>query len=213
MGPPPPPAPPWIIGLLGGIASGKSVVARLLAGAEGWVVSADELAHEILRTDELTQLVTDHFGSQALGEDGRPDRTALARLVFDAENGAEARRLLEGWTHPRVRARILGRVGEARAAGVPRVALDVPLLLENDAQHGFVASCHALVFVDAADDVRDRRAQLTRGWAPGEVARREAAQLPLAEKRERADLVIPNNGEIEELERAVARALAELGAA
>lgn len=216
--PPPPPAPgsaaparPFVFGLLGGIASGKSTAGRLLAGPDGLVLSADEIAHEVLASDELAELVRSEWGPAYLGPEGRPDRRALAALVFDPERGAEARRKLEGWTHPRVRARILGRLEEARRAGVPRVALDVPLLLENDAQHGLVARCDALVFVDAPDDARERRARRKRGWEPGEVARREAAQLPLAEKRARADLILPNDARPQDLERAVARALERLG--
>ena len=74
--------------------------------------------------------------------------------------------------------------------GAPRVVLDVPLLMENDADHGLVAACDHLVFIEVPDEVRDARAQRDRGWAPGEVARREAAQLPLSEKRTAAGWVL-----------------------
>jgi len=98
----------------------------------------------------------------------------------------------------------------ARAAGIPRVVLDVPLLLENDAQHGLAGLCDVLVFVDSPADERDRRAQRERGWSRGEVARREAAQLPLLEKKKRAHHVIENNQGLEELTRAAERLRAEL---
>jgi dephospho-CoA kinase len=197
--------PPCVVGVLGGIASGKSAVARGLAGPQGWVISADDLAHEVLRSAEVAALVRQRFGSAVLLPDGTPDREALARLAFDPARGPEARAALEGWTHPRVRARILERLREARAAGVPRVALDVPLLLENDARHGLARLCDALVFVDADDGERERRARRARGWQAGEVARREAAQLPLGEKRARADFILENNGSLEELALAVDR--------
>lgn len=200
----PPEAALEIIGVLGGIASGKSKVARLLAGSTAEVVSADAIAREVLNSPEVTALVREHWGAAFLGPDGRPDRERLAREVFGPGEGAGKRRELESWTHPRVRARILERLREARARGIRRLVLDVPLLLENDAQHGLAGLCTALVFVDARDEVREERARQTRAWTPGEVARREAVQLPLEEKRKRADYVIPNNGTLEELERVVA---------
>lgn len=208
---PAPPSTTFVFGLLGGIASGKSLAARLLVGEDGLVLSADEIAHEVLASDEVTALVRERFGEAALGEDGRPDRARLGALAFAPDTGPAVRRTLEDWTHPRVRARISARLREARAQGVPRIALDVPLLLENDAQHGFTRDCDALVFVDTALEVRDERARSTRGWSPGEVARREAAQLSLNEKRERADHVLPNFGNRSELEVAVRELLERLG--
>ena len=202
-----------VLGVLGGVAAGKSRVARLLAGKTGIAIHADEIAAEVLASPEVTECVRIHFGPGALGPDGTPDRAALAKLVFDPKEGEEARQLLEGWTHPRIRARILARLLEARAAGVRCVALDIPLLLENDAAHGLVRQCDALVYVDVDPETRDLRARRTRGWAPGEVARREAAQIPPHEKRDRADFVVPNNGSPEELEDAVEELRRRLGVA
>ena len=138
-------------------------------------------------------------------------RAYLARAVFDPAHGAaELRSELESWTHPLVRDRIRERLSAARASGVPRVVLDVPLLLENDAQHGLARLCDALVFVDVRDDERERRAERERGWSRGEVARREAAQLPLLEKKKRAHHIIENDRGLVELEQAVARLLVKL---
>lgn len=202
-----------VIGVLGGIASGKSAVARLLAGREGLVISADELAREALDTPAVLARVRTRFGPQAIGPDGRADRAALAAAIFDPERGAALRSELESWTHPLVRDRIRERSSAARASGVPRIVLDVPLLLENDAQHGLARLCDVLVFVDVRDDERERRARRERGWASGEVARREAAQLPLHEKRQRAQHVIQNDQGLAELEHAVQGLLARLRAA
>jgi len=202
-----------VLGILGGVASGKSAVARLLAGPRGIVVAADEVAAAVLALPEVIARIRDRFGPGVLGPDGGIDRAALAERVFAAEDRESARRDLESWTHPPVRARILERLLEARAAGVPCVVLDVPLLLENDAAHGLVRHCDALVYVDVDPETRDLRAQRTRGWGPGEVARREAAQIPPEEKRDRADLVIPNHGSQEDLEKAVAEARQRLGLA
>jgi dephospho-CoA kinase len=83
--------------------------------------------------------------------------------------------------------------------------LDVPLLLENDAEHGLARLCDFLVFVDAAPAVREQRAIESRGWPAGEVERRERTQMPLESKRARARYVIDNDAGLAELEAAVAR--------
>jgi dephospho-CoA kinase len=150
------------------------------------------------------------FGARALGPDGRVDRALVARAVFEPTHGPLLRAELESWTHPLVRARIMARLEAARDAGVPRVVLDVPLLLENDAEHGLARLCDVLVFVDVPDDERDRRAQRERGWPRGEVFRREQAQLALDEKKRRAHHVLPNHQGLAELERAVQELLARL---
>lgn len=194
-----------VIGVLGGIASGKSFVARQLAGDRGLVIDADLLAHEVLKSQELTELVTEAFGRGALGEDGRPDRGALAQRVFD---DPAARAQLEGWIHPRVRAKIQVALDEAAAQEIGPVVLDVPLLLENDAEHGLVAKCDHLVFIESDLEARDQRAVLSREWSPGEVARREQSQHSLADKKARADYTIENRGSLDELDQSV-RALRE----
>jgi dephospho-CoA kinase len=107
---------------------------------------------------------------------------------------------------------ILARLEEARTRGVPRVVLDVPLLLEHDERSQLAGLCDVLVFVDCDDGDRARRAAATRGWAPGELARRDAAQLPLSTKKARADLVLSNRGTPADLEREVRAALRRLGA-
>lgn len=197
-----------MIGVAGGIASGKSEVARRLAGPQGQVIDADRMAHEELASDEVTHLVRSQLGEDLLGDDGRPDRAELAKRVFADPS---VRQRLEDWIHPRVRARILERLDEAEAAGVPRIVLDVPLLLEADPGVGYRDRCHAIVFVDAGGSEREKRAMRVRHWNAGEVARREASQLPLEEKRRRADFVISNRGTLEDLDRAVQVLLEQLG--
>lgn len=190
------PGRPIVFGVLGGIAAGKSHVSRLLAGPEGLVLSADEAAHEALRDPKIVEKLERAFGPEVLGPDGAPDRGALARIVFQDPG---ARKRLEEWIHPVVRATLHRALENAATQGVSRVVLDVPLLLENAAEHGLLALCDHLVFIDTPDADRDARAVVTRGWAPGEVARREAAQMPLSEKRQAADIVIDNRGDVESL--------------
>ncbi len=202
-------SPTLVLGVLGGIASGKSAVSDAIAGPTGLAISADAIAREILNSPEVAQKISASFGPEFLNPDGLPDRELLASQIFA---NSERRKLLESWIHPLVRARILAELEQARAKGLPRVALDVPLLLENDAKHGFVALCDALLFIEVPADVRELRAVANRGWAAGEVARREATQLPLDEKRARADFIISNDGDLEHLSREVERVLAIIGA-
>lgn len=175
-----------------------------MAGNSGLVLDADELVSELFSQEEFRLQVAKAFGPGVLSANGRIDRTALARAVFADQ---AARTLLESWTHPPVRAELRARLEAARNAGVPRVVLDVPLLLENDREHRLGAECDALIFVDSPARLRDARAILSRGWMSGEVARREAAQLPLAEKRARAQHVIVNDTDRAHLESAVADVL------
>lgn len=192
-----------VLGVLGGIASGKSAVAALLAGGRGVVLDADRYAREALDSPDVLERLREAFGPSALGPDGHADRIFLAQRVF---TDAEARRRLEGWIHPLVRERILSGLAAARERGAERVVLDVPLLLENDAEHGLARLCDHLVFVEASEATRAGRAT-SRGWAEGEVARREAAQMPLEDKRRRAAYVIHNDGTPDETKIQVDRLL------
>jgi dephospho-CoA kinase len=196
--------PSFVFGVLGGVASGKSAVARELAGPAGVVLDADREVHEVLRRPEVLDALRAEHGAGIVGPDGALDRAALARIVFADR---EARRRLEALTHPLVRANLRSRLEAARASGVPRIVLDVPLLLENDAQHGLVAECDALVWIEAEPATRAARAAATRGWSPDEVARREAAQWPHDAKRARARHVVENDGTLDDMRRAVARVL------
>jgi len=180
-----------VIGVLGGIASGKSAVARGLAGQDGVVIDADELARAAFDSPEIRARVATTFGPEVLNPDGSVRRDVVARRVFAS---ARERAELEAFTHPWIRDRIRAALDAARARGVARIVLDVPLLLENDSRHGLAAECDTLVFVDSDERTRDDRAVSERGWHAGEVARREAHQMPLAAKRARADHVIHNRG-------------------
>lgn len=201
---------PVVFGVLGGIASGKSAVAALLAGEHGVVLDADRFAQEALDSPEVQERLRESFGPEAVGADGRADRAFLARRVF-ADAGQ--RRRLEGWIHPLVRARILTGLAAARERGAERVVLDVPLLLENDAEHGLARLCDHLVFVEASDATRAARATARRGWARDEVARREATQMSLHEKRREAAFVIHNDGTLDDVRTEVDRLLREIDSA
>lgn len=183
------PARPVVIGILGGVAAGKSTVARLFAAHGLRHLDADAVAREVGAEPAVLDLVAARFPGAVVTEHGRRrlDRNHLAEVVFA---DPAARRDLEAVLHPRVRARLLADLAAARAAG-DSVLLDVPLLLEN----GLIDQCDHVVFVQASPATRARRAA-ERGWSAGELARREAAQASLEAKVARARHHVDNDGDL-----------------
>lgn len=202
-GAPPPfrPRPPIVLGLLGGVAAGKSAVGALFAARGLRQVDADAIAREVADAPEVIAAVRDTFGAAAITSAGRLDRAELGRRVF---GDPAARQRLEGILHPRILARIRLELAEARAAD-QSVLLDAPLLLET----GLDALCDHLVFVAAPPAVRAERAA-ARGWPYDELARREAAQRSLADKQARAAWTIDNGGDLAATVRQVDAVLAGL---
>lgn len=191
--------PPLVIGLMGGIAAGKSAVAGMFAAHGLRHVDADQIAREVTRRPDVLAAIARRFGDAVVLPDGTLDRAALAARVFA---DPVARQDLEALTHPPIRAAILATLAAARLAGAS-VLLDVPLLLEG----GLIEHCDEVVFVDAAEPVRRARAR-ARGWTEDELPRREAAQAPLAMKKARATTTIHNDGDLADTARQVAAALA-----
>ncbi len=194
------PTPPVVVGLVGGVAAGKSAVAGCFLSHGLAVVDADAIARETSAEPAVLAELQREFGA-GIVRDGALDRAAMAQRVF-ADPATRGR--LEAILHPRIRARILAELAAARAAG-QSVLLDAPLLLEG----GLVAWCDHVVFVAAPAAVRAARAA-ARGWAPGELERREAAQAPLGEKLARAAHTIDNGGSLADTARQVAEYLATL---
>ena len=179
-----------IIGITGGVASGKSTVARLVVELGAKLLDADQAGHEVLRLPHVEAAARKRWSEAVFGPDGRIDRARLAHIVF--AGGAEARRereYLEQLTHPEI-ARLLKRQVETMvAAGAPVAVLDAPLLVEA----GWDQWCEKTVFVDAPREARLARA-IARGWDKEDFAAREGAQESLDRKRVRADVIIDNSG-------------------
>lgn len=194
------PRTPVVIGIVGGIAAGKSAVAERFAAHGLRHVDADRHARAVSQRKDVLAEVAAAFGP-AVVQGGSLDRAAMAALVF---RDPTARTRLEAILHPRIRQDILAELTDAKAQGQSAL-LDVPLLYEN----GLFEHCDHVVFVDAPASVRQARAA-SRGWADGELARREAAQLPLAEKRARADFAIDNGGDRATMAAQVASLLRQL---
>jgi dephospho-CoA kinase len=188
------------IGLTGGIGSGKSTVARLLAERGAQVVDADVLAREVVApgTAGLAAVVA-AFGEDVLTADGALDRPALAARVF---RDPEARARLDGIVHPLVRARAAGTIAELPSDAV--VVQDIPLLVETGQAGGF-----DLVLVVEAD-VATRVARLVaRGLTEDDARARIAAQATDEQRRAVADVVLDNSGSPADLEAQVDRFWAE----
>jgi dephospho-CoA kinase len=185
-----------VLGLTGGIGSGKSMVARMFAQLGGDVIDADQLAREVVEPGQpaLEEIAT-AFGRDILLPDGRLNRGKLARIIF-ADPAARAR--LNAITHPRIRERMDAEIA-ARRSGSGVLVVDIPLLYEND-RTGTVETV-IVVWVDP--DTQLRRLRERDGLTVEEARQRIAAQMPLHEKRARADLVIDNNGSREDTRRQV----------
>jgi len=196
---------PPVIGLVGGVGAGKSTVAQMMAGEGCAVVDADAIAHAVLREDDVKSRVRETFGPRVFGPDGAVDRGRLADVVF-ADSGR--REALERIVHPRILARIDAELAAARAAGPRAVALDAPLILEK----GLANRCDYVVYIRASAEMRQRRLQQVKGWAPSEVQRRDASQVSLKTKRDRADYSIDNSASPEHTLTQVRRILAQVDA-
>jgi dephospho-CoA kinase len=196
-----------VIGLIGGIGSGKSRVSELLAQRGARVLSGDRTGHEALRQPEVKAGVVERWGPGVLDGRGEVDRRGLAARVF--ADPAE-RRALEAIVWPWIGRRLREEVEAARAdPAVKLILLDAAVLLEA----GWDGVCDRLIYVDAPRDVRLRRLAEQRGWSAKEVAAREQAQLPLTEKARRADAVLDNSGTPEALARQVDDLLQRWGVA
>lgn len=195
-----------VIGVVGGIGSGKSTVGRLIAelGA-GIVVDSDALARQALERDDVRAQIVRWWGPAVLTPEGKADRTKIASIVFERP---EERTRLEALVHPIVRQSRGELIAQARAQGKSLAVIDAPLLLEA----GIDKECDLVVFVDTPRERRLARVSATRGWTEAELARREAAQWDLDKKKASSDAVVANAGDEPALREGVRAFLARIGA-
>jgi dephospho-CoA kinase len=187
-----------MVGLTGGIGSGKSAVAARMVELGAVLIDADLLARDAVApgTPGLAEVVA-AFGAELLTGTGELDRAAMARVVF---SDPDARRRLEAIVHPRVRAATEARVAAAPADAI--VVNELPLLVEA----GLAGAYDLIVVVLAGVDLRVARLVRDRGMAETEVRARIAAQATDEQRRAVADVVITNDGSLAELRSTVDRA-------
>jgi dephospho-CoA kinase len=188
------------IGLVGGVASGKSRVAQMLVDLGAGLLDADRAGHAVLAEDAaVQQALRKRWGDAVFAADGAVDRAAVARRVFGPGEAADAeRRFLEGLLHPDIGRRLQAQRAQYAAEGREVVVLDAALLFEAD----WRPMCDVVLFVDAPRETRLQRA-MQRGWTEADFAQREAAQWPVEDKRRAADYVLSNVGSEKELRQAV----------
>jgi len=182
-----------MVGLTGGIGSGKSTVARMLADRGAVVVDADLIAREIVERPEVLAALAERFGPEILAADGTLDRAALAERAFVTD---ELRKELEAITHPPIGEEFLRRVAAAPADGI--VVHDVPLLVESTRGYQY----GGVIVVVAPKEVRLRRLE-ERGVPRADAERRMAFQATDEERAAVATWILDNSGAVEDLERQI----------
>jgi dephospho-CoA kinase len=186
-----------LIGLTGGIASGKSTVANILERLGAAVVDADLLAREVVEPGhDAWKEIVETFGAEVLQPDGTLDRRRLRAAIF---NNPAARKKLEAIIHPRVRALAENRIAQHAAAGYQLVVYEVPLLFEGNLHEWL----RPVVLVACDVDIQKQRLQQRDHLSAAAAQKHIDAQMSLEEKRRLADYVVENNGDLENLARQI----------
>jgi dephospho-CoA kinase len=195
-----------LVGIVGGIGSGKSAVTDQFRQLGAEVLDGDRLGHQVLDDPAVIETLRERWGEQIIASGDTDsasasiDRSQIAKIVFAGTPQAEMElRYLEELTHPRIRKLIASRMETLRQQYESKneplvVILDAPLLLEA----GWNELCSHLIYVEVPRHIRLERLA-SRGWNAADLASREARQLPLAEKRAHADWIIDNSGPLEKL--------------
>ncbi|MFQ5713064.1 MAG: dephospho-CoA kinase [Candidatus Scalinduaceae bacterium] len=176
-----------VIGITGGIASGKSTVAKMLRSLGASVINADNICHQLINTEEIKNKISKKWGNNIQGKDGKINRRALGKIVF-ADKGKLL--VLNKIIHPKVIKRIKSQIAELSVKDKANViVLDAALLVESNLTN----LCDILLFIDAKKHICTKRAQKSRKWPLHETTKREKFQYSMREKREMADIIINNN--------------------
>jgi dephospho-CoA kinase len=193
-----------LVGLTGGIASGKSTVSEILARQGAAIINADVLAREVVEPGRQawTEIVNT-FGTAVLQPDRALDRQKLRAIIFD---DPDARKKLESIIHPQVRALAEQRVREHAATGYAVIVYEVPLLFEGNLQEWL----RPVILVACDIDTQKKRLQSRDNLSAVQAQKHIDAQMSLEEKRRLADYVIENNGTLEDLERQVQAVLEKI---
>jgi dephospho-CoA kinase len=194
-----------VLGLTGGIASGKSTIADIFRQFGAVVVSADALAREVVRPGSaVLSAIAAHFGRGVLDETGNLNRKAMADLIF---KDSDARFVLNRMTHPAIAKLASRKFDELKRSGIRLIVYDAPLLFEAKAEK----QVDKVLVVTLDREQQLRRLQKRDGISLEQAGERLAAQMPLSEKVARADYLIDNSGSLEEARRQVRELMDRLG--
>lgn len=183
-----------LVGLVGGVGSGKSTIGQGLAQRmDVAILDADVAGHDALRQPEVKHALRTAFGAEIFDPAGEIVRPELGRIVFgDTPSARKNRESLERIVHPVIRSVLREQLTQHRSdAKVEAVLLDAALLLES----GWESECDGVVFIDTPLERRQRWTGSSRAWSVEEHARREASQWPLDKKRAASDFVVDNSGD------------------
>lgn len=195
-----------VVGVSGGVASGKSTVRESFRRLGAGVLDGDRAGHEVLSEDEVKAAIHHRWGDSVLDTAGEVDRRRVAEIVFaDSAEAAAELRFLEDLTHPRIGARLVSEARRLADAGARLIVLEAAVMEKS----GWDRLCDTLVYVDADRQTRLARA-LTRGWTEDDFNVRETAQESLEVRQGRADVVIDNSGSLEHTHAQVDRVVADL---
>ena len=180
------------IGILGGIASGKSAATDVLRSLGAVVFDADQAGHQVLRLPEVKEEIRARFSPAVFDEQGEVSRRKVAERVFGpTAQHVEALTDLEKITHPRIKIELVAAQEAARQEGAPAFVIDAPVMIKA----GWHRRCDLIVFVEASRASRLARAQ-ARSWTENEFDRREASQEELEVKRALADFIVTNDSSL-----------------
>ncbi len=193
-----------VIGLTGGIASGKSAAARILSELGARVVDADAVARDIVAPGEPALAeIAKKFGAEMIQRDGTLDRKRLGAAIF---GDAEKRRALNAITHPRIAVATQARLAELRAEGVPVAVYEAALLVENGIHHGL----DGLIVVTCDEATQLARLIARDGYTEADARARIAAQAPNADKLAAATWVVDTSGPLADTKAELARVWEEI---
>ena len=176
-----------VIGITGGIASGKSTIAAMLESLGADLIDADKICHELINTKEIALEITKRWGSHLQDNHGRIKRDALAEIVFSEEKEISA---LNSIIHPKAIKQIKSEIAKFHSdVATEAIVLDAALLVESN----LVDICDIVLFVDSDEDRCKERVQSSRKWPLDEIEKREKFQGLLQQKRGISDVIINNN--------------------
>ena len=193
---------PKVIGIIGGIGSGKSTVAQMF-GALGCIVAdADANISLVLQQVEVQHTLREWWGDAVFTEEQVLDRSAIAGIVFADK---DERKRLEALLHPLARSLQEEQFSKA-SSSTAGLVIDAPLLIES----GLDALCDTIVFVHVPFETRLKRVTESRDWSKQDLQEREAAQLPLDKKEKKADYIVNNEGNLDAVHAQVSEILEEI---
>ncbi|GAX59496.1 dephospho-CoA kinase [Candidatus Scalindua japonica] len=181
-----------VIGITGGIASGKSTIAEMLGTLGADIIDADKICHNLINTRDITDKITKRWGNHILNSDGKIERRMLAEIVFADKDEVSA---LNKIIHPKVVEKIKNRIAELQIeTATEAIVLDAALLVESN----LIDICDIILFADTEKNRCESRVRYSRKWPLDEIAKREKFQGLIPQKRELADIIINNNNSKED---------------